>query len=408
MANELFDKKIKEKLEAVQRPVSPNVWDNIQNKIHTPWYFDFWRKYGLPLYSTIATVLLLVNLKDKYNYEKQFQLLNEKISTVQQIKSETEVQTIVHKDTIYINKTIYVVQRADDKTIVTPPVKRSDTAIPPVITNTNKATEKGLPPEETKNQGIVASETPDKEITNKEETKTDSTFTTTGKDSAAKTTDLKIPSKQNTDTPPKKSFRWPRIDTRLGLTTGYSFNRTIDLGPTFELFLGKSLSLSTGISIYTHPESEYYGPKAFNMQTRQNFTDLYKPHLPSRYDEIEDIHIKASLLTIPLNINYYLPLSRQFDMKFSLGTNIDLRLYQNVKFESHFNGDETYSAFDTEEKKGLWHNMSLGAGLQYQYKRYVFQLMPSYIYHYRETDFLSPKSNFRLSGSVLINLKRDK
>lgn len=178
------------------------------------------------------------------------------------------------------------------------------------------------------------------------------------------------------------------------------------MGPTFEVFLGKSLSFSTGVSIFSRPESEYYNPKEFNLKTREDFADLYRPHLPPKYDRIEDIHIKASLITIPLNVNYYLPLNKQLDVKFLLGTNIDLRLYQNVKFESHIDGDEYYSTFDTEQKRSLWHNMSMGAGLQYHYKRYAFQLVPLYIYHYRETDFLSPKSNFRLNGSVLIDLKR--
>ncbi len=401
MANELFDKKIKEKLESVNRSVSPDVWENVQKKMYMPWYFDFWRKFGLPLYSTIATVLLLVNLKDKFNYEKQFRLLNEKISTIQQVKSQAQIQTIVHTDTVYINKTVYVVQRSEEKPTMASGITKQN---PPIVLNTTeKPVESEVKSVETKPEG--------KSIINEEEavkaeTKEDRTENASGKDSVSQVKDLKIPEKTSPTAPAKKAFKWPEIDTRLGLNAGLGFNNTIDIGPTFEVFLGKSLSFSTGVSIFSRPESEYYGPKEFNLKTSQDFTDLYRPHLPPKYDRIEDIHIKASLITIPLNVNYYLPLSKRLDVKFLLGTNIDLRLYQNVKFESHIDGDEYYSTFDTEQKRSLWHNMSMGAGLQYHYKRYAFQLVPMHIYHYRETDFLSPKSNFRLNGSVLIDLKR--
>ncbi|MBA4849233.1 hypothetical protein [Emticicia sp. BO119] len=401
MANELFDKKIKEKLESVQRPVGPNTWDNIRKRIYAPWYFDFWRKYGLPLYSTIATVLLLVNLKDKFNYEKQFRLLNEKISTIQQLKPAKQVQTIVHKDTIYINKTIYIIQRTEEKP--EGPLASAQETMPLVEKSVEQSVvvSNQVKPEEilpANDQQLV------KEATMEE--KTNSDFPK--KDSADKINKLKIPTKTIQQSPSKKTLKWPRIDTRLGLSAGHGFNHTVDLGPSFELFFGKNLSFNTGVSIFSHPESEYYNPKEFNIKTSADFADLYKPHLPPKYDQIEDIHIKASLITIPLNMNYYLPINKRFDVKFLLGTSIDLKLYQNVKFESHLDGDEHYSSFDTEQKKGAWNSMTFGSGLQYRLKRYAFQLTPTYIYHFKETDFLSPKTNFRVSGGVLINLKRDK
>lgn len=111
MANERFDKKIKEKLESVNRPVGEDVWGNIRKRMHLPWYLDFWRKFGWPLYSGLATLMLFWSIKDKYDYEKQFSLLNDKISTIEQIKTKTQVQEIVHRDTVYISKTIYVVQK---------------------------------------------------------------------------------------------------------------------------------------------------------------------------------------------------------------------------------------------------------------------------------------------------------
>ncbi|UTA66825.1 PorT family protein [Emticicia sp. 21SJ11W-3] len=396
MANELFDKKIREKLESVRRPVSEGVWQNIRGRMLVPWYLDFWRRFGWPLYGSLATVLLIWNFIDKYDYEKQFRILNDKISTIEQIKTNTQVQEIVHRDTVYINKTIYVVQKA--------PVTSTGNANSPRPVVYEAPVQVTITDKSVADAGTTS-------VTEAQEPKPEGATTIEKADEPSvikKSADSVYKRPVITPAEQRRSFRWPRIDTRLGLNTGLGFNHTLDLGPVFEVFFGKSLSFTTGLTFLTNPEAEYYNPKEFNLDTRQNFTDMYKHYLPERYERIEDIHIRASMLSIPLNLNYYLPLNRRWDMKFMAGTNLDLRLYQNVRFEAHVDGDELYSSFNTEQKKGLIHNLSLGTGLQYRHKRYVFQLTPVYIYHYRDTDFLSPRYNFRVNGSVLINLKREK
>ena len=399
MANERFDKKIKEKLESVNRPIGENVWGNIRKRIHLPWYLDFWQRFGWPLYSGLATLMLFWSIKDKYDYEKQFSLLNDKISTIEQIKTKTQVQEIVHRDTVYISKTIYVVQKEAQPAKQPSQYERQADAgmalkniyneVPVITAQQENAGEQPL------------SKMPDAKLSDSAEKPEETAYNKPGL-----IPDRHIPAEA---APAQSSkIRWPRMDTRMGLNTGIGFNHTIDLGPVFEIFMGKSMSLTTGVTFLTNPETEYDNPRDFNQETRQNFINLYKNYLPERYERLEDIRVRASMLSIPLNVNYYFPLNRKLDLKFSAGTNINLRMYQNVQFESHIDGDENFSSFNTAQKKGLWYSFLLSTGLQYRHNRYAFQLVPTYIYHFRETDFLSPRNNFRVNGSVLINLKRDR
>src|SRR6218665_3421750 len=222
MANELFDKKIKEKLESVQRPVSQSMWDNIRKKMHMPWYFDFWRKYGLPLYATTATILLLVNLKDKFNYEKKFRVLNEKISTIQQVKSLEGIQTIIHRDTVFINKTVYVVHQLKEKPeAISETRPRALPVLPGYIGKSAELTKQPSASIEIKaDEKLVINQ----ESSLQEEIKEDKAENLTNKDSLTKVDELKIPAKTEYLAPAKKTFRWPKPDTRIGFNLGYGFN----------------------------------------------------------------------------------------------------------------------------------------------------------------------------------------
>src|SRR5574343_599931 len=114
-SSELFDKKIKEKLESINKPVSENVWKNLKQQMPVPWYIDFWRKYALPFYATITSILLLFSLKELIENHNQIEILNDKITTIQQNKSLINTQTIVHRDTIIVEKYEYYKANEDKK-----------------------------------------------------------------------------------------------------------------------------------------------------------------------------------------------------------------------------------------------------------------------------------------------------
>jgi hypothetical protein len=81
-----------------------------------------------------------------------------------------------------------------------------------------------------------------------------------------------------------------------------------------------------------------------------------------------------------------------------------MELYQNIQFETYQNGEEIYTEFNTLAAKNSWHNMILGVGGQYRHKNIVFQVSPSYLYNYREVDYIKSGGAFRIIGSVLLNI----
>lgn len=418
MSNELFDKKIKDRLNSVNKPVNPNVWNNIEKQLVIPWYYNFWRRYALPAYSVLSTLFILFCLKEILQNREQLNLLNDKISTIKQINTVPEVKTIVHKDTIYVQKTIYIVEKSSKNESF-----KQDALSLPVPKNVQKAdiseSEKIVRNTDTKtNEGFInppIQNLPnDKSNTNQsksqeiavitEETKTPNIPNEHKKDSVAISNIEKPAASSELPTSKKKAFHWPKFDTRFGISSAVSLAGDVNLGPVVEFMLKPNLGFSLGLAINRYPNIEYASDKQFNLNTGQNFVDLYRSKIPEKYDALTEININTSILELPLYLNYYVPLKRKLDLKFTFGTHIDLKLYQNIRFETYNNGEEIYTEFNTLASKNSWHNMILGIGLQYKLKNVAVQLSPTYLYNYREVDYIKSGGAFRINGGVLLNI----
>lgn len=417
MSNELFDKKIKDRLTAVNKPVSQNVWNNIEKQLIIPWYYNFWRRYALPVYSVLSTLFILFCLKEIFQNREQLNLLNDKISTITQVKTIPEVKTITQKDTIYIQKTVYIVQKSNksetfeyDKSLVLTPnevqkadivesekrIENTDRKVSELI-NTPPSTQNLLKGDSTNNQSQeIALST--------QEIKASDIINEHKKDSLAKLNNEKPVVNPILPTSSKKTFHWPKFDTRFGISSAISLTGDINLGPLVEFMLKPNLGFSLGLAINRYPNIEYASEKQFNLGTGQSFIDLYRTKIPSKYDALTEININTSILELPIYLNYYVPLKRKLDLKFTFGTHIDLKLYQNIRFETYNNGEEIYTEFNTLASKNSWHNMILGVGLQYKFKNVAAQLSPTYLYNYREVDYIKSGGAFRINGGVLINL----
>ncbi|MFN3590327.1 MAG: hypothetical protein ACK4UP_13160, partial [Spirosomataceae bacterium] len=203
---------------------------------------------------------------------------------------------------------------------------------------------------------------------------------------------------------PKKTFSWPKIQTRVGMTGHYSIPETFGLGPIFELFLGKNISISAGVLGKKYPEIEFENASVYNFTLGENFETKYAAFIPSNYDRLEDIELNTSVVQVPLFLNYYQPIRRNFQFMYSFGTQIDARIFQHIDFETYLNDEETYTEFMTDSRPKSWNSFSVGAGLQYQWNQVRFQVQPSFLYRFREADYYSTGGNFQIRVGVLFQL----
>lgn len=411
MKQDLFNKKIKEKLDQIDKPVSGDLWSKIEPHVEKSWWTVFLKKYGWPTYASLATILLWYSLVQNNAVRKDVEYLNTKVGEIKQPINQT--QTIYHKDTIYIVKTIYNQTQNSDKK------------------NENKiASLENKVEELLSNMKVYLSQLDDKQVKETTKTSTDNekleelvknientnqkvlksieenTALVEKQDDKLDT--LLIPERkaiaEETSPPKKKRFELPKIESRLGLLTGYSSENSFIFGSVYEYFLSRALSLSLGIQINNNPEKEYNGTRDFNIKTGRDFMLTYGSQLNSKED-VDEIYIKTTILELPFKINYYVPLKQNWDLIFNYGTHLDIKNYQSLNVEYNIQGEEIYQKLQTKSSKEVFHNMTLGTGLQYRRNRYVFQFNPTLTYNFREIEFQKAGGVLSLNGGLFLKLK---
>lgn len=411
MKQDLFNKKIKEKLDQIDKPVSGDLWSKIEPHVEKSWWTIFLKKYGWPTYASLATLLLWYSLFQNNAVRKDVEYLNTKFGEIK--KPINQTQTIYRKDTVFIVKTIFNQTQNSDKNNENK-VASLEKKVEELLNNmkgylsqlndkqvnettktstSNEKLEELVKNVENTNQKVLKSIEQNTALVEKQDEKLDTLLIPERKAIADET----IP-------PKKKRFEFPRIESRLGLYTGHSTENSFLFGSVYEYFLSRALSLSLGIQINNYKAKEYSGTKDFNIKTGRDFMVTYGTQLNSKED-VDEIYIKTTILELPFKINYYLPLKQNWNLIFNYGTHLDIKNYQSLNVEYNIQGEEIYQKLQTKSSKEIFHNMTLGTGLQYRRNRYVFQFNPTLTYNFREIEFQKAGGVLSLNGGLFLKLK---
>lgn len=198
-------------------------------------------------------------------------------------------------------------------------------------------------------------------------------------------------------------FRLSSLQPRIGIEAMATFNG-MGVGPAIEFFPTENLGMSVGIQASQLQIENHKELRDFNSATGTEFVEQYRAFLPAQYDQIKDISVRTSLVSLPVNFKYYVPVRRAWSLLFQAGTSFDLAAYQQVRYESYFNGDEQYHSFEIDARPRFFHNFMFGAGIQYQRSRMSAQLSPYYVYDFRSLTNTPTGSNVGVKASIWLNL----
>lgn len=203
--------------------------------------------------------------------------------------------------------------------------------------------------------------------------------------------------------PKKPPFRLSSLQPRLGMESLLSLH-SYGIGPVVEFFPTENLGVSLGIQASTLEAENHKALRDYNSATGKFFLVQYRSYLPSKFDRIEDISIKTSVISLPISLKYYVPLKKNISLFVQSGTSLDLTAYQQVDFESYLNKSKRRNTFETDAKPYLFHNFMFGAGVQYRKSRVLAQLSPFYVYDFRNIVNTPSGSNLGLRASLWLNL----
>ncbi|MBK9933664.1 MAG: hypothetical protein IPP61_09745 [Cytophagaceae bacterium] len=405
MSEDLFNKKIKEKFEDYTPPVRDDVWDKLKNNTPKPVFWTWWHQYALPLYALLSTGAIIFLLSKNYFTKNTAQVAENQVS----VASATIPDSIFiyKKDTVFIEKITYLnsekKQNRDEsanwKKLYLAVNEKLQSIENQINSNTIGKTQEN---ETEKPKPQLASEIVGISDKNLAENKTKE---------PAKEEELKelilpdAPPKAKPDSiiNQKKQFHWPY--TRFGIAQEADLLGGLSIGAMIETFLFKNLSVGVGGLVTRYKEVEYENPRDFNLSTGKVFEELFASGLPATYDQISDIKIKTTFFELPVGVNLYFPLHKNLKLKMYYGSHFDIKTFQSVKVETYKDEEETYTVFQNQREKSGFHNLVFGTGIQYQKNRFSLQITPTYIYNFKEVDYLKTGGKFRLNTQLYYRIK---
>ncbi|SDL43056.1 porin family protein [Siphonobacter aquaeclarae] len=206
--------------------------------------------------------------------------------------------------------------------------------------------------------------------------------------------------------PPVKTgsrFRLSSLQPTLGLdlqATGSS----LAVGPSVSLQTNSRVGLSLGVQIERFFPDRYRDAGMFNAATGQDFLENYRDHLPDKYDRLEELSVRTTLVNLPVMLHYTVPVSPRWSILLQTGTRLNLAAFRQVGFETHQGGEETYHFFETNIPVYAFRNLRFGAGVHYHKGRFSFQAMPFYEYAFRSVSGVARTAAFGVRTAVGLDL----
>lgn len=201
----------------------------------------------------------------------------------------------------------------------------------------------------------------------------------------------------------RSPFRLSSLQPRVGLEIGATLNG-LGVGAAIEFFPTENLGVSVGVQASQLQREEHKELRDFNAATGTEFIEKYRAFLPAQYDQIRDISVRTSLISLPVLLTYYLPLRRNWSLLFQSGTNLDIAAYQQVRYKSYYRGNDQFHSFETDAGPRFFHNFMFGAGVQYHRPRMAAQLSPYYLNDFRGLVNMSAGSSIGIKASIWLNL----
>jgi hypothetical protein len=222
-----------------------------------------------------------------------------------------------------------------------------------------------------------------------------------------KITDIDGPiSPQNIDLKTKKA-NFKNLNARIGVQAAGSFDERTSVGPTFEVFINKNLSISSGVFFTNSNSRKINQPQEFNKRTGKRFEDIYKGNLGEKQKEIKNIEIQTTSIIVPVQTNYYFHLKNNFSIHMAAAALLNFNEKDDVVFEGKAPLEEVFkSRFENKRNSRIFYGLNYGIGLQYNYKRLYFNVLPTLEFPFSKSLFLNERNRFNLNASIKFALKK--
>jgi hypothetical protein len=166
----------------------------------------------------------------------------------------------------------------------------------------------------------------------------------------------------------------------IGVTALGTANH-VNTGLAFEMKTNKNISFGSGLVMQNYHTQNYLNEIEFSEETDAEFTELIKPRY-SKSISFSNIQIKSMDILVPLTLKYYIPLDIKYSLFFNAGVQLTMYSKTSLTFD-YLNYDPPTSGIENDfdqpsNSATLINHFSLGAGIQRDFGKAIFQMGFSY------------------------------
>jgi hypothetical protein len=136
----------------------------------------------------------------------------------------------------------------------------------------------------------------------------------------------------------------------------------------------------------------------------------FNPHINDHFGDknhVSDIRIQSQLLQLPLAINYQVPLKHNYTLGFSLGTELDLYLYQQVSYTRHQDSTGTdFPHFGSRGNVVPFNSLYFGAGISKQWNHLLLNVQPYYNQRVKDLFYKPGEAEFGIGIKLMYLIAR--
>lgn len=189
----------------------------------------------------------------------------------------------------------------------------------------------------------------------------------------------------------KQNKKWIKSMAFSGGLTGHMGINERGGGLVGQVLVNHRWQLSAGLTTNHIGGSEFKDEIDYRNERNRNFSEEYTNRYSLSVVECRDIRFQYTIYNLPLNIAYVFPMKRKFELIIGLGTEINLKAIENVRFEGvsqPSNARMGHELNEVEKYMPVFSNMGLSFGVQKSWKRMVLQTMMYVNQSFEKTDIV--------------------
>ena len=206
-----------------------------------------------------------------------------------------------------------------------------------------------------------------------------------------------------------ESLKWiKKVNYFAGLTTNFGLNDR-GVGLMGQVTLNQRFQIHAGLTMNNLGGNEFEDEDDFKLARNREFSEEYTSKYSLTVSECRDIRFQYSILQLPISVSYLLPLKRNYGLICGIGSQLNLRATETVRFQSLLKPSNTpmgHELNQVSQSVPLFTNVGINLGIQKTWNRISLQTLMYVNQSFQKTEIVPILTNVGFKFNLLYRFEK--